>query len=155
VPYATSLDEAAAALPGVRVAGRFQRDGRFIFDVAHNPEGSSVLAATLAAVEPEEPVAALFSVLSDKDWRSMMKSLAPRVACFVLTIAPTAPPTRVWNLDEVKRFAEETGVAVEVVPEFDAALLRASTLGATTLVTGSFHTVGDAMARLQASPRSR
>lgn len=154
-PYATSLDEATEALPGVRVAGRFQREGRFIFDVAHNSEGSSVLAATIAAVEPPEPVIALFSVLSDKDWRSMMKNLAPYVACFVLTIAPTAPPARVWNLDEVKRFAEEANIAVEVVPEFDAALRRASTLGETTLVTGSFHTVGDAMARLQASPRSR
>ena len=143
------------ALPGVRVAGRFQREGRFIFDVAHNPEGSSVLASTLAAVEPQEPVVALFSVLSDKDWRSMMKNLAPRVACFILTIAPTAPPARLWNLDEVKRFAEDAGIAVEVVADFDAALMRSSTLGETTLVTGSFHTVGDAMARLQASPRSR
>jgi len=154
-PYATTLDEAAMALPGVRVAGRFQREGRFIFDVAHNPEGSSVLVSTLAAVEPQEPVVALFSVLSDKDWRSMMKNLAPRVACFILTIAPTAPPARLWNLDEVKRFAEDAGIAVEVVADFDAALMRSSTLGETTLVTGSFHTVGDAMARLQASPRSR
>ena len=154
-PYATSLDEAAMALRGVRVAGRFQREGRFIFDVAHNPEGSSVLAATLGAVDAKQPVVALFSVLSDKDWRSMMTSLAPHVECFVLTIAPTAPATRVWNLDEVKRFAEGAGIGVEVVPDFDAALARASTLGETTLVTGSFHTVGDAMARLQASPRSR
>ena len=60
-----------------------------------------------------------------------------------------------WNLDEVKRFADDAGIGVEVVPDFDAALVRASTLGETTLVTGSFHTVGDAMARLQASPRSR
>ena len=35
------------------------------------------------------------------------------------------------------------------------ALARASSMGETTLVTGSFHTVGDAMARLQLSPLSR
>ena len=35
---------------------------------------------------------------------------------------------------------------------FDAALQRADALGATILVTGSFHTVGDAMERLQVDP---
>jgi dihydrofolate synthase/folylpolyglutamate synthase len=35
---------------------------------------------------------------------------------------------------------------------FDAALRRADEVGATTLITGSFHTVGDAMLRLQVNP---
>jgi dihydrofolate synthase/folylpolyglutamate synthase len=39
-----------------------------------------------------------------------------------------------------------------VEPDFDAALRRGSDTGATTLITGSFHTVGDAMARLQVNP---
>jgi dihydrofolate synthase / folylpolyglutamate synthase len=37
-------------------------------------------------------------------------------------------------------------------PDFDRALTAAASLGGTVLVTGSFHTVGDAMVRLQASP---
>ena len=154
-PYACTLDDAARALPNVRVAGRFQREGRFIFDVAHNAEGSLVLADTLALVQPTPPVVALFSVLSDKDWRSMLRSLAPRVSHFIATVAPTAPPGRVWQLDEVKQFAESAALSLETVPDFDEALSRASALGETTLVTGSFHTVGDAMARLQRSPLSR
>ena len=154
-PYACTLDDAAAAMPDVRVAGRFQRDGRFIFDVAHNAEGSLVLADTLAHVQPPNPVVALFSVLSDKDWRSMLRNLAPRVTHFIATVAPTAPAGRVWKLDEVEQFAKSAKLSLETVADFDAALTRASTLGATTLVTGSFHTVGDAMARLQRSPLSR
>jgi dihydrofolate synthase/folylpolyglutamate synthase len=154
-PYACPLDEAARALANVRVAGRFQRVGGFIFDVAHNPEGSLVLAQTLIAVKPPAPVAALFSVLADKDWRSMMRNLAPVVSHFVVTIAPTAPASRLWNLDDVRRFAAEEKLSVEAVPDFDVALQRASGHGETTLVTGSFHTVGDAMARLQPSPLSR
>ena len=142
-------------MPSVHVAGRFQRDGRFIFDVAHNAEGSLVLADTLAIVQPPAPVIALFSVLSDKDWRSMLRNLAPRVSHFIATIARTAPASRVWTLDEVKQFADSASYSLETVPDFDEALTRASTLGATTLVTGSFHTVGDAMARLQRSPLSR
>jgi dihydrofolate synthase/folylpolyglutamate synthase len=37
-------------------------------------------------------------------------------------------------------------------PSFDTALARAEALGATIVITGSFHTVGDAMARLQVNP---
>ena len=154
-PYACTVDDAARAMPSVRVAGRFQREGRFIFDVAHNAEGSLVLADTLALVQPTAPVVALFSVLSDKDWRSMLRSLAPRVSHFIATIAPTAPAGRVWSLDDVKQFADSAALSLETVADFDEALTRASTLGETTLVTGSFHTVGDAMARLQRSPLSR
>ncbi len=39
------------ALPSVRLPGRFHRHGQFIFDVAHNPDGAAVLAATLGAVQ--------------------------------------------------------------------------------------------------------
>jgi dihydrofolate synthase/folylpolyglutamate synthase len=154
-PYATTLDEAVRSLPGVRVAGRFQREGRFIFDVAHNSEGSAVLASTLAAVRPAAPVVALFSVLADKDWRSMMRNLAPSISHFVLTAAPSAPPNRVWDVNEAGRFAASEAISAVVIPDFDDALAHASRLGQTTVVTGSFHTVGDAMARLQASPESR
>jgi dihydrofolate synthase/folylpolyglutamate synthase len=36
--------------------------------------------------------------------------------------------------------------------DFDAALASGRRLGTTVLVTGSFHTVGDAMDRLQVDP---
>jgi dihydrofolate synthase/folylpolyglutamate synthase len=39
-----------------------------------------------------------------------------------------------------------------VVRDFDRALVRAAEEGATVVITGSFHTVGDAMTRLQVSP---
>jgi dihydrofolate synthase/folylpolyglutamate synthase len=39
-----------------------------------------------------------------------------------------------------------------VEEEFDAALAAAKKGRGTLLVTGSFHTVGDAMSRLQVSP---
>jgi dihydrofolate synthase/folylpolyglutamate synthase len=154
VPYATSPEDARRSLGSIRIAGRFQRAGRYIFDVAHNPEGADVLARTLLAVASEQPVIALFSVLADKDWRQMLRTLSPLVERFVITTAPSAPSNRAWNLDEVVRFAGDEKIAVEAVSDFDAALARAGSLGATTLVTGSFHTVGDAMARLQLSPLS-
>jgi dihydrofolate synthase / folylpolyglutamate synthase len=154
-PYATTLEAAEVALPTIRIPGRFQLCGRYVFDVAHNPEGAEVLARTLLEVAPEPPVVALFSVLADKDWRQMLRTLARSVSCFIITTAPSAPRNRVWELPEVARFAADESIPVEVIADFEAALARASSLGATTLVTGSFHTVGDAMARLQLSPLSR
>jgi dihydrofolate synthase/folylpolyglutamate synthase len=136
----------------VSLPGRFQRVGKHIFDVAHNPDGSRVLARTLAETAMPRPVAAVFSVLSDKDWTAMMTALAPYVDLFVLTNSPTAPASRTWNVTDVMAYARANGWAAEVVRDFDRALARADAEGETVVVTGSFHTVGDAMSRLQVSP---
>jgi dihydrofolate synthase/folylpolyglutamate synthase len=54
----------------------------------------------------------------------------------------------------VEQFARAEGISAVKEQNFDAALSLAPTLGQTVLVTGSFHTVGDAMSRLQVSPLS-
>jgi len=149
---ATSLSEARLALPSVRLPGRFHRVGPYIFDVAHNPAGASVLALTVAAVQPPSPRAAVLCVLADKDWRGVMTALAPVVDVFVLTDAPTAPASRAWNRDDAAAFAREQGWQVTSEPDFDHALARAAATAKTVIVTGSFHTVGDAMARLNVDP---
>ena len=136
----------------VRLPGRFHREGRFIFDVAHNPDGAAVLAATVKAVGEPRPVGALLTVLTDKDWRGVMGALAPVVDVFVLTAAPTAPASRAWKADEALAYAKSRGWQAVLEVDFDRAIATASSLAATVLVTGSFHTVGDAMARLQVDP---
>lgn len=153
-PYATGLHEATAALAQLRLAGRFQRHGRYLFDVAHNPAGARVLAETIVANPLAAPVVALFGVLADKDWRAMMQALAPVVDHFVLATPPTAPAERAWRVDDALAYATAHGWSAEVCSDFDAALSAVERRGATVLVTGSFHTVGDAMARLQLSPTS-
>jgi dihydrofolate synthase/folylpolyglutamate synthase len=151
-PWAVTLGESAQALERVRLPGRFHREGQFIFDVAHNPDGAAVLAATVRAVGVPRPVAALLTVLTDKDWRGVMGALAPVVEVFVLTSAPTAPTSRAWNADEALAYATSRGWHAVLERDFDRAISTASSLAATVLVTGSFHTVGDAMARLQVDP---
>jgi dihydrofolate synthase/folylpolyglutamate synthase len=132
----------------VRIPGRFEHVGRFIFDVAHNPAGSEVVAETLAAVQPARPVTAVLCILRDKDWRAMMATLAPAVDRFILTMAPTAPASRAWDLSEALAYARKSGFLAEAEPDFSAALARAQEGEGTILVTGSFHTVGDAMGLL-------
>jgi dihydrofolate synthase / folylpolyglutamate synthase len=153
-PFATSSSDAAAAAGSIRLPGRFQRVGHWIFDVAHNADGARTLAATLASVQGDDSLTVFVCVLGDKDWRGMLQSLAPIATRFILTDAPTAPASRRWPLAEAAAFAASLGPEVVAEPDFDRALTLAETSAAATLVTGSFHTVGDAMARLQVSPLS-
>ena len=66
----------------------------------------------------------------------------------ILTVPPTAPAGRVWSPDEAIAFVPRA--IARVIPDFDAALAAAKSAaaGGTVLVTGSFHTVGDALANL-------
>jgi dihydrofolate synthase/folylpolyglutamate synthase len=153
-PYAVSLAEAATHLDRVRIPGRFQLLGPYIFDVAHNPAGVEVVAQTLASVRPPEPIAVVLCVLRDKDWRGMMRVLSRVVSRFVLTTAPTAPASRAWNLEEALDFARSIGADALADADFQHALASARAGAATVLITGSFHTVGDAMSLLQVSPFS-
>ena len=150
--FAPTGDELRRGLAHVRLPGRFQRWGKYLFDVAHNPDGAAVVATTLASIRPPRPLVAVLSVLGDKDWRAIMDVLGPVVDEYVLTIAPTAPASRTWSLPVALAHARAKGWNAEVVRDFDRALARAAEQGASVLVTGSFHTVGDAMARLEVSP---
>lgn len=143
---------ASIAIPSVVLPGRFQRSGTWIFDVAHNPAGSERLADTVRAVNPPRPVVAVLGVLRDKDWRSMMRVLSTSIDEVVVTQPPTAPDARSWSLEDASDYARSLPWRSSVASDFDDALSRATSRGATQLATGSFHTVGDAMARLQVNP---
>lgn len=153
LPAAIRPDDVTIAdgLSLARLAGRFHRTGRYLFDVAHNPAGARVLVDTIRVAPQAKPVVAVLSVLADKDWRGMMDALASVVDRFVLTIAPTSPPSRTWSLPDPLGYARERGWPAVVSRNFDRALARAGEDAGTVLVTGSFHTVGDAMSRLEVS----
>jgi dihydrofolate synthase/folylpolyglutamate synthase len=139
-------------IPHIALPGRFQRVGRWLFDVAHNPSGAEVLADTIREVELPRPLVVVLAVLGDKDWRAIMHALARVADTVVLTRPPSAPAGRVWNLDEALDFARTLAWRAVAEPDFDDAMARADAMGSTTLITGSFHTVGDAMVRLQVNP---
>jgi dihydrofolate synthase/folylpolyglutamate synthase len=153
--YAEAGERADRALGRVAIPGRFQRCGNVIFDVAHNPAGIVVLCEALDAVRVPHPLTCLLTVLADKDWRTMIALLATRADRLILTAPPSVPSDRAWALDEAVAFARENGWPAEAEPDFDRALETSREGAAATLITGSFHTVGDAMARLQVSPLYR
>jgi dihydrofolate synthase/folylpolyglutamate synthase len=142
--YNTSLEEAREVLPSVRLPGRFERRGKFIFDVAHNPDGMAALVRTLDSIGPARPLVVVLGVLRDKDWQGIMRAICPIGDSTIVTSPPSAPKARAWNPEEAVAFGISNGWKVTAIPDLSDALSSASNIGETVVVTGSFHTVGDA-----------
>jgi dihydrofolate synthase/folylpolyglutamate synthase len=138
------------------IPGRLDRRGRWLFDVAHNPDGMRTLRAALLAERPPGPVHALVSILGDKDWPEMLVVLDGAIERGFLTVAPTAA-TRGWNLEWLERWLRDPSrpparAQWSLVPDFEEAIRLVQQGAGTALVTGSFHTVGDVMAALGMEP---
>ncbi len=144
-----TLTEAAAVLPGVRLPGRFQFIGNVVLDVAHNPDGIRSLVQTLRQINPVGPLTVVLGVLKDKDWRQMMTLLGSLVDGIVLVEPPSAPADRVWDVNTALDFARSSGLPARIGTNFAAAVSDAGSVGGTVIVTGSFHTVGDALQVIQ------
>ena len=140
-----------AGFAAARVPGRLDRRGRWLFDVAHNPDGMGALVAALRRAAATAPIHALVSILGDKEWPEMLVELDSVVDRGVLTVRPAAAGRR-WDLAWLERWLARPDrpparASWSLVPDFGAALARGRSEGAgTVLVTGSFHTVGDVMA---------
>jgi dihydrofolate synthase / folylpolyglutamate synthase len=145
---------AAAQWPG-RLQVVRRRGTTLVFDVAHNPAGATALAAALASLELSRPLVLVAGALSDKSWQEMLPPLLECADAAILTIPPSAPPARRWDPAAVAAaLLPATTVPIRPIPDFERAVDRAITLAphGTILVTGSIHTVGDAMAYLGVSP---
>jgi len=134
------------------IPGRLDRRGKWLFDVAHNPDGIRSLSAALDALPPPRPLHGLVSILGDKEWPEMLVQLDRVIDRGILTVAPTAA-SRGWDAAWLRRWLSDASrpparALWSLVPDFRAALQEVQRGAATILVTGSFHTVGDVMGEL-------
>ena len=134
------------------VPGRLDRRGKWLFDVAHNPDGMRALTAALATLRPARPLHALVSILGDKEWPEMLVELDRVLDRGVLTVAPTAA-SRGWDAAWLRRWLAKRSrppahATWTLIPDFREALATVQQGAGTVLVTGSFHTVGDVMEAL-------
>ncbi|CAN5597972.1 folylpolyglutamate synthase/dihydrofolate synthase family protein [soil metagenome] len=151
---AGSAAELQDGMTAVRWPGRMpvaQAHGvTWIFDVAHNVAGVAAMVAAVRSLDMPRPLTVIAGVLGDKDWAGMLGPIHDVADAVILTVPPTAPPDRRWDPDTA--LAAAPSDAARVVVDLTAALESAHTAargtGGTVLVTGSFHTVGDAMAAL-------
>jgi dihydrofolate synthase/folylpolyglutamate synthase len=155
-PYRPTEEEIAEGFRVARVPGRFERRGRWLFDVAHNPDGMRALVEALRVADLPRPIHALVSILGDKAWPEMLVRLDHAVDKGVLTVAPTAAGRR-WDLEWLRRWLQDptrppARAAWSLIPDFRQALSEVERGAGTVLVTGSFHTVGDVMEALGMEP---
>ncbi len=155
-PYRPGPAAIEAGFSTAFIPGRLDRRGRWLFDVAHNPDGVRALVRALGDLAPPRPLTALVSILGDKDWPEMLVGLDRVVDRGVLTVAPTADARR-WDLDWLARWLERPDrpparASWKLIEDFPTALATVQDGAGTILVTGSFHTVGDVMAAIGLSP---
>lgn len=139
-----------------RIPGRFDRRGKWLFDVAHNPDGMRALGEAIDVGRIPRPIHALVSILGDKAWPEMLVRLDRAVDRGVLTVAPTAAGRR-WDMSWLERWLRDPNRPPAqahwvLEPDFAKALERVQEGAATVLVTGSFHTVGDVLVALGMEP---
>jgi dihydrofolate synthase/folylpolyglutamate synthase len=141
----------------VRWPGRLQienrPDGTWVFDVAHNVAGVRALADALPLLGLPGPVVLLVGIQGDKDWRAMLPPLFAMTREAVLTQPPSVPPERRWHpLDAAA--AVEARPNLHILPDFAEAMdgARRAAGDGTVVVTGSHHTVGDALGLLGIPP---
>jgi dihydrofolate synthase/folylpolyglutamate synthase len=137
-------------IAAVRWPGRLQieemADRTWVFDVAHNTVGVEALAQALAALDFARPMVLVVAIMGDKSWPEMLPPLLAVADEAVFTLAPSSPPERRWDPESAARSVP--GYPVRVIEDFGEALAHAERAAATVVVTGSHHTVGDAMRQL-------
>jgi dihydrofolate synthase/folylpolyglutamate synthase len=151
-PYRPTQEEVSRGFATASIPGRLDRRGKWIFDVAHNPDGMRALVRAVRELDLPRPLHALVSILGDKEWAEMLVLLDQVIDHGVLTLAPTAA-SRGWDMEWLGRWLKDPSrpparASWRVVPEFGAALEAAQKGAGAVLVTGSFHTVGDVMGEL-------
>ncbi len=153
-----SRDQRARGLAKVSWPGRIQilrRGGvSWILDVAHNAHGARALADALDRLNPPRPRTVVAGVLGDKDWRAMLGRLVADADRSIFTRARSAPRDRVWDPWRAAR-SLAPGVRIEVRESLRRVIDEIASSGAkegTVVVTGSCHTVGDALKALDACP---
>jgi dihydrofolate synthase/folylpolyglutamate synthase len=153
--------DVVSGVAGVNWPGRDQVeeiDGRtWLFDVAHNAAGVVSLVDVLDRIALPRPWVALIGVLGDREWRDMLPPVLQRVDRAILTRPPSAPHERCWDPKEAAEAIGALlpeGCSLTAEPDFSEAIhgVRSGPSGGTVVVTGSCHTVGDALKQLNRCP---
>jgi dihydrofolate synthase/folylpolyglutamate synthase len=152
-----SVSSVVKGVSEVRWPGRLQvhREfgGTWVLDVAHNTAGVRALANSLPRLGLPEPFVLLVGIQGDKDWRSMLPPLFKLAGEAVLTQPPSVPPERRWDPLQAAA-AVKARPNLHILRDFREAMEAARVVAGkgTVVVTGSHHTVGDAMDVLGYSP---
>jgi dihydrofolate synthase/folylpolyglutamate synthase len=134
------------ALASVRWPGRLQKVAEnpdIIFDVSHNEAGIEATIQYAAARYPDQDRHLLLGLLADKD----ISRIVPMVGRFFSRVVVTEPVSpRKMAAADLQAVFRSQGIAVEAVPEIDAAYARAAkelTGNDVLFVMGSHFLIGE------------
>ena len=91
--YEIPDDAIEAGLAAARMPARIEvlrRRPLLLLDGCHNPDGAKALAQTLQAAKYEENLVGVLGMLADKDYKTMLETLAPCLAK-AFTVTPNCP----------------------------------------------------------------
>ena len=123
-----------------------------VIDGGHNPQGAGVLADSLRDVFPDKRPVFLVGILADKDYRSMLRAVAPLASAFVCV---TPPNPRALDAADLARAIRETcdelgaRATVEVADGFDDAVSAARKIAGPEGIIcafGSLYSIADVKA---------
>ena len=123
-----------------------------VIDGGHNPQGAGVLADSLRDVFPDKRPVFLVGILADKDYRSMLRAVAPLASTFVCVTPPNPRALDAADLAEaIRETCDELGVSatVKVAGDFDGAVSAARKIaGSEGLICafGSLYSIADVKA---------
>ena len=123
-----------------------------VIDGGHNPQGAGVLADSLCDVFPDKRPVFLVGILADKDYRSMLRAVAPLASAFVCVTPPNPRALDAADLAEaIRETCDELGVrtTVEVAGDFGDAVSAARKIaGSEGLICafGSLYSIADVKA---------
>ena len=123
-----------------------------VIDGGHNPQGAGVLADSLRDVFPGKRPVFLVGILADKDYRSMLRAVAPLASAFVCVTPPNPRALDAADLAEtIREICDELGVraTVEIAGDFDGAVSAARKIaGSEGLICafGSLYSIADVKA---------
>ena len=123
-----------------------------VIDGGHNPQGAGVLVDSLRDVFPDKRPVFLVGILADKDYRSMLRTVAPLASAFVCVTPPNPRALDAADLAEaIRETCGELGAraTIEVAGGFDDAASAARKIaGSEGLICafGSLYSVADVKA---------
>jgi dihydrofolate synthase/folylpolyglutamate synthase len=131
------------------IRGRFQyvgRGTRVLIDVAHNPDGMKVLAATIRDLR-RKPAVVVLGVMKDKEYREMLRVVAG-VCPTIVAVAPRLD--RALRPGKLVSAGKEMGIKVLLGGTVARGLAQARAIAGTgtVLVTGSHYVAGEALKAL-------
>ncbi|MDH4069932.1 MAG: bifunctional folylpolyglutamate synthase/dihydrofolate synthase [Ignavibacteria bacterium] len=130
--------------------GRCERAGRFIFDVAHNPEGADALSSSLIN-QGEGSLVVVIGMMEDKELPGIILPLSRIAYCFV-TVTPVTGRALPEKL--LRRRIHRLSFRAYRGGSVSAGLRRAAHIAGKErriLVTGSHYVVGSALGQMKST----